>query len=125
MVSRHEVIYCEHCQTPCFFDYEENRWCSDDKKPMFTGRHCSSFCYNSVLRELELEFTLNSEARSSIVRRLKMYKELDTYRCKECGSVSSWCHCMEWDSGINRTVFKPDVGNITIEEYRKKYIVGR
>jgi len=93
--SRTQVIYCEHCETPCFFDYELNRWASDNG-PMFTGRHCSSICYNTTLRALELEFTINSENRTNIIRRLNMYKEMDKYRCKECGSVSRYCWCGDY-----------------------------
>ena len=67
-----------------------------DSGPMFTGRHCSMECYQSVLRKLELEFTLNSENRTHIVRRLNMYRQMDQHRCKVCGSVGNgfygcWC----------------------------------
>jgi len=95
MTSRKEIIYCEHCNVPCYFDYESNKW-SSDNGPMFTGRHCSRKCYHLVLRSLELEFTLNTENRINIVRRLNMYRELDKYRCKDCGGMinrAQECRC--------------------------------
>ena len=92
MTSRHDVINCENCNITCYFDHGHNRWLSDNG-PMFTGKHCSQVCYQSVLRILELEFTLNSENRTNIVRRLNIYKEMDKYRCKKCGSVSRQCWC--------------------------------
>ena len=92
MISRKNIQRCENCETPCFFDYGHNRWMSDSG-PMFTGKHCSRDCYQEVLRTLELEFTLNSENRTNIIRRLNMYRQMDNYRCKVCGSVSYQCWC--------------------------------
>jgi hypothetical protein len=92
MTSRKEVIDCENCNITCYFDHSHSRWMSD-KGPMFTGKHCSLSCYQSVIRILELEFTLNSENRTNIVRRLNIYKEMDKYRCKICGSVMRQCWC--------------------------------
>jgi len=66
MVSRHDLIYCENCSCVCYFNHELNRWVDKYQKPMFTQKHCSIECYHEILRELELEFTLNSEARTSI-----------------------------------------------------------
>ena len=122
MVSRHDLIYCENCSCVCYFCHELNRWVNKYQKPMFTQKHCSIECYHEILRELELEFTLNSEARTSIVRRLHMYKEMDKYRCKNCGSVSSWCHCMVYDENISRTVYKEDLNQLDLDQYIRKYI---
>ena len=91
--SRQEVIYCENCEKPCAFNHEKHRWTDIDDNPMFTGRHCSRKCYQSMLRKLEIEFTLNSENRKDILRRLNAYKEMDRYRCKICGSLSRQCWC--------------------------------
>jgi len=91
--TRQEVIYCENCETPCGFNHEVGRWTDTKDNPMFTGRHCSRDCYHAVLRELELEFTLNSENRVDILRRLNAYKHMDHYRCKDCGSVMRTCWC--------------------------------
>ena len=95
VISRKNIQRCENCEIPCYFDNGMNRWMSDNG-PMFTGRHCTRECYQEVLRTLELEFTLNSENRTNIVRRLNMYRQMDKHRCKVCGSVSNgfkdcWC----------------------------------
>jgi len=92
MSSRKEIVDCESCNISCYFDYGHNRWMSENG-PMYTGKHCSKECYDSMLKILKLEFNLNSENRTNIVRRLNMYKELDKYRCKTCGSVSYQCWC--------------------------------
>ena len=92
MSSRKEILYCENCNTVCHYDYGFNRWISD-KGPMFTGKHCSSECYESIKEALELEFRISSENRTNIVRRLNMFRQMDQYRCKECGSVMRQCWC--------------------------------
>ena len=75
-----------------------------------------------ILKELEIEFTHNSQMRTSLVRRLKMYQDLEKYRCQVCGSCSGWaCHCMAWDEELNRHVLKEDVGQLCMDEYLDKY----
>jgi hypothetical protein len=91
--SRQEVIYCENCEKPCAFNHHMGRWTDIEEHPMFTGRHCSRSCYHIMLRKLEIEFTANSENRIDILRRLNAYKEMDRYRCKECGSLRYDCWC--------------------------------
>ena len=70
--TRHEVIYCEGCNTPCFYNYELGHWSDTEGNIMYTGKHCSKSCYQMILKELEIEFTHNSQMRTSLVRRLKM-----------------------------------------------------
>ena len=91
--SRQEVIYCENCETPCAFNHAMGRWTDIKDQPMLTGRHCSRDCYHTMIRKLEREFTLNSENRKDILRRLNAYKEMDRYRCKTCGSLMRNCWC--------------------------------
>jgi len=120
--TRHEVIYCEGCNTPCFYNYELGHWSDTEGNIMYTGKHCSKSCYQMILKELEIEFTHNSQMRTSLVRRLKMYQNLEKYRCKECGSCSGWaCHCMAWDEELSRHVLKEDVGQLCMDEYLDKY----
>ena len=95
-MSRHEVIRCEHCDKPCYFEkgrFQSYSGIDQGYKPMYTTKHCSKRCYEKTIECLEACIDSHSRYRSRAIRRLNMYHELDKYRCKECGSVSRYCWC--------------------------------
>jgi len=113
--SRTETTYCEMCSIVCLFDHDQNRWTSVEGRPMYTGKHCSEKCYNLCIKMLEYDVEHHSEKRKIAAMRLNAYKQIDIHRCKECGSCSYYCHCMEWCDTQKKYVFRGKQSTLPID----------